>query len=329
MVNTILLQLAALAALHWNPQVSNTTASLRGLRVVSPQVVWASGTQGTFLRTTDGGEHWQSGTVAGAEALDFRDVEAFDAETAYLLASGEGDHSRVYKTSDGGGHWELLLTNPDAKGFYDAIAFGDARHGILLGDPVGGHLVIFTTADGGETWQRRPMPLALDEEGAFAASGTSLIMRGTNDAWFATGGPNGARVFGTHDGGRTWNISEAPFGGTKSAGIFSLAFSDRKHGIAVGGDYQNPQAADHTVAVTHDGGKTWNAAVGKGYRSCVAFWGMNNSIAVGSGGADVSRDGGRVWQHFADINLNAVAGSGEAVWAVGPKGVIVKLASAP
>ena len=76
------------------------------------------------MRTTDGGAHWQGGSVEGAEQLDFRDVEAFDAKTAYLLASGEGAHSRVYKTIDAGLHWEVLLTNPDPKGFLMRWRFG-------------------------------------------------------------------------------------------------------------------------------------------------------------------------------------------------------------
>lgn len=326
MTNMMVLQLAALTGLHWNAQVSQTSASLRGLKAVSPEVVWASGTQGTFLRTIDGGAHWQSGTVAGAETLDFRDVEALDADTAYLLASGEGAKSRVYKTTDGGAHWGLLLTNPDDKGFFDDIALGDEKHGILLGDPVERQFVIYTTADGGDTWQRRPTPLALDDEGAFAASGTSLVMRGMNDAWFATGGPGGGRVFRTHDGGRTWHVAKTQLGGTKTAGVFSLAFSDGKHGVAVGGDYQNPKATEHTVALTRDGGKTWEAAAGLSYRSCVAWLGKGALVAVGTEGSDVSHDGGKTWTHFSDLNLNAVAGSGGMVWAVGPKGTIVKLA---
>jgi photosystem II stability/assembly factor-like uncharacterized protein len=320
-----LLQLVLLA-LSWNPQVSNTTSSLRGLRVVSPLVVWASGTKGTFLTTTDGGLHWSAATVLGAEALDFRDVEAFDANTAYLLASGEGANSRVYKTIDAGTHWDLLLTNPDPKGFFDALAFWDESHAILVGDPVDGHFAIFTTADAGKTWQRQQTPAALDGEGAFAASGTSLITRGSKDAWFASGGPGGGRVFKTVDGGHTWRIAKTPLGGTKSAGIFSIAFPDKKHGVAVGGDYQHAQAAEHTVALTHDGGKTWQAATGLGYRSCIAVLDGKLMIAVGAGGSDVSRDGGRTWTHFSDTSLNAVAGSKGAVWAVGPKGVIVKLA---
>jgi photosystem II stability/assembly factor-like uncharacterized protein len=324
MTNLILFQLAALT-LHWNTQVSNTTASLRGLRVVSAQVVWASGTQGTFLRTTDAGAHWQTGTVPGAETLDFRDVEAFDGESAYLLASGEGSSSRVYKTSDAGTHWKLLLTNSDAKGFFDALAFWDATHAILLGDPVDGHFVIFTTADAGKTWQRQQTPGATDDEGAFAASGTSLVAHGTKEAWFATGGPHGGRVFRTRDGGQTWSVAKTPLGGTKTAGIFSLAFSDNKQGVAVGGDYQNPKAMEQTVALTRDGGKTWAPAAGLSYRSCVAEVGDGTFLAVGTAGADISHDGGHIWQHFSDTNLNAVAGIGGAIWAVGPKGVIVKL----
>lgn len=218
MTNSLLLLLAAVT-LRWNVQISNTSASLRGLRVVSPQIVWASGTKGTFLTTKDGGGHWLAAVVPGAEALDFRDVEAFDADTAYLLASGEGASSRVYKTTDAGTHWVLLLTNHDAKGFFDSIAFWDAAHAILVGDPVDGHFAVFTSADAGKTWQRQQTPEALRDEGAFAASGTSIVAEGKKDAWFATGGPAGARVFRTHDGGRTWGVSNAPLGGTKLRGF--------------------------------------------------------------------------------------------------------------
>jgi photosystem II stability/assembly factor-like uncharacterized protein len=270
--------------------------------------------------------------VPDAEVLDFRDVEAFDANTAYLLASGEGANSRVYKTTDAGGHWELLLTNPDAKGFFDSLAFWDKAHAILVGDPVDGHFVIFTTADAGKTWQRQRAPAALQGEGAFAASGTSIVTHGRKQAWFATGGPAGARVFRTKNGGQTWNVARAPLGGAKTAGIFSLAFADGKRGMAVGGDYQNAKSADHTIALTRDGGKTWtapNSKTGLSYRSGVAALGNKLFIAVGTEGSDVSRDGGQTWEHFSDLSLNAVAGGGGAVWAVGAKGLIVQLAELP
>src|SRR5262245_5708215 len=98
-------------AVQWQTQSSGTTTRLRGVSAVSETVAWASGNNGVYLKTTDGGVSWQAATVPGAEALDFRDVEAFDAETAYLLSIGEGERSRIYKTTDGGKHWQLQFTN--------------------------------------------------------------------------------------------------------------------------------------------------------------------------------------------------------------------------
>ena len=132
-------------AFRWIGQQANTTASLRGLSAISSQVVWASGTGGTYLRTTDGGIHWQTGQVPGGEDLDFRDAEAFDGNSAYLMSSGDGLRSKLFRTSDGGTHWTLVFTNPDRRGFFDAAKFWDPQHGILLGDPVDGHFALFTT----------------------------------------------------------------------------------------------------------------------------------------------------------------------------------------
>ena len=69
---------------QWIRQNVETKASLRGLSVVNEKVIWASGTGGTVIRTIDGGKSWKVMAVPGAEKLDFRDVEAFDAKTAYL-----------------------------------------------------------------------------------------------------------------------------------------------------------------------------------------------------------------------------------------------------
>src|SRR5215471_5277654 len=93
----VLLLFVLPAFAQWHPQKSNTNASLYGLSVVNANVVWVSGTGGTFARTTDGGETWQAGTVAGAEKLDFRNVYAIDDETAYLMSIGKGNESRIYK----------------------------------------------------------------------------------------------------------------------------------------------------------------------------------------------------------------------------------------
>lgn len=322
-----ILSTAVARAQAWVPQESGTTASRRGVSAVSSTVVWASGSKGTYLRTTDGGAHWRVATVAGAADLDFR---AIDERTAYLLSIGSGEKSRIYKTADAGEHWNLIYTNPDPKGFFDALAFWDAAHAIVLGDPVDGHFVILTTSDSGETWQRRKTPAAVPNEGAFAASNTCLLVRGTREVWFGTGGPAGARVFHSADGGQTWSVVKTPIRNDGlSAGIFSLAFSDVRRGIAAGGDYNQTTDTTGNIAITADGGKTWTAPAGtppNGFRSAVEYLADRKMwIATGTSGSDVSRDDGKTWRQFDTGNYNALSLiSSEAGWAVGPKGALAR-----
>jgi photosystem II stability/assembly factor-like uncharacterized protein len=322
---------AALCAQSWTPQVSNTRASLRSVSAVDANVVWASGTGGTYLVTADGGATWRAARVPGAESLDFRGIRAIDARTVYLMSAGSGDKSRIYKTTDAGKHWTLQLTNPDPKGFFDAIAFWDAQHGIVIGDPLDGRAEVRTTDDGGAQWERRDPPAALPNEGAFAASNTCLTLSGTADAWFGTGGPGAARVFHSGDRGRTWTVAATPLRSDgAAAGIFSLAFDTPRHGIAIGGDYSKDKEERQNIAVTNDGGKTWSvpAAAPKGFRSAVAWvpelklW-----IATGTSGSDTSRDGD-AWTAFDTGSYNALAFAGRSVWAVGAQGRIAIFRSA-
>ena len=310
----------------WTPQTSNTESSLRGVSVVNAKVVWASGTKGTYLITTDGGENWKAATVPGAGDMDFRAVRAFDEKTAILMSIGSGEKSRIYKTKDGGGTWDVLYTNPDLRGFFDDIAFWDASHGILLGDQVEGHFVVMTTDDGGENWKRQKTPAAQPKEGAFAASNSCLFTIGLHEVWFGT---SGARVFHSSDGGRKWTVATTPVRHeTPSQGIFSIAFFNPLYGVAVGGDYSKPAEASQNIAVTEDGGKKWSAPETgpSGFRSAITFvpdqkmW-----IAVGTSGSDVSTDKGKTWKQFDKGNYNAMSFIlSYAGWAVGPKGAIAR-----
>ncbi len=319
----------------WQPLDAGTTASFRGLSAVSDDVVWVSGTGGTWGRSTDGGETWTTATVPGAEELDFRDVDAFDATTAYLMSAGPGEVSRIYKTADGGETWTLQHTNPSPEGFYDGMAFWDAERGLLYGDPVGGRFTVLTTADGGATWSPVPakgMPPALEGEAGFAASGSGVAVTGGGHAWFGTGGPE-ARVFRSADYGRSWSVASTPMlGGESSTGIFSLAFSDPMRGVAVGGDYRQPEATAGNAALTRDGGISWLAAGSPpaGYRSGVAYApGAQGRalIAVGTSGSDLSLDGGETWSPLGTENLNAIAFGGTTcgAWAAGPEGRLARL----
>ncbi len=337
----------------WRPLDGGTTASFRGLSVVGDNaVVWVSGTGGTWGRTIDGGATWVMQAVPGAEDLDFRDVDAFSQDTAYLMSAGPGELSRIYKTVDGGMTWDLQFTNPWPEGFFDGMAFWDVDHGLVYGDPVEGRFMVLTTRDGGATWQRVPadgMPPALEAEAGFAASGTGVAVEAGGYAWFGTGGTE-ARVFRSGDHGQSWQVASTPMlAGESSMGIFSLAFAGADQGLAVGGDYTQPEAAVRHAARSIDGGVTWTlieSSPPSGYRSAVAFAPGSNgrvAIAVGTSGADLSLDGGITWEALGTENYNSVAFgnsvafsnsvafgvSGRASicggWAAGPEGRLGKL----
>jgi photosystem II stability/assembly factor-like uncharacterized protein len=311
------------------PQNSGTDVQLRGISAVSGKVAWASGAKGTVLRTIDGGATWQKLEIVGTEALDFRDIQAFDQNTAFVLSIGPGDQSRIYKTEDGGKIWQRQFTNADPKAFYDCFAFWDSKHGIALSDSVDSKFPLLATTDGAN-WNPvavKKMPAALPNEGAFAASGTCIATFGKNDVWFGTGGP-AARVFHSADRGQTWTVAETPIiHGAATQGIFSLAFWSAKDGVAVGGDYKEPTKAQSMAAFTQDGGKTWTLAAHppSGYRSAVAVGTSNTLVAVGTSGADVSLDSGNNWSALFTEDLNALALNGNLGWAVGPNGKIVLL----
>jgi photosystem II stability/assembly factor-like uncharacterized protein len=314
---------------QWIKQTVNTTASFRGLSVVSEKVIWASGTGGTVIRSIDGGKSWNVVTVPGAEKLDFRDIEAFDTSTAYILSIGNGESSRIYKTIDGGATWKQQFVNKNEKAFFDAVACWDARNCIAMSDPVDGHYVLISTDDG-ENWKpivSNQMPAAKDGEAAFAASGTCLYIGPKGDVYLVSGG-NDARVFRSSDRGSTWTVANTPIlKGTPGSGVFSIAFRNDLHGTIVGGNYEKPNEVKNTVAFSRDGGKSWYDGEGlSGYRSSVAYIDDKTTIAVGTNGTDISHDRGGAWKKIGGEDLNAVQAKGrKAVWAVGPKGAVYKL----
>lgn len=320
-----LLLASTLFAQTYTVQKSNAEESLRGLSAPSSEVIWASGTHGTYLRSTDGGRSWLATQVPGAEALDFRDVEAFDADLVYLLSIGPGEQSRIYKTTNSGKTWNLQFTNKNPKGFFDCMAFWDRDRGIAIGDPVDGRFELIKTADGGKNWDAIPGPTALPGEGAFAASGTCVAVHGKTDVWFGSGGA--ARVFHSADSGKTWEVFPTPLAhGNDSSGIFSIAFQDELHGVIAGGDYKQPAVSGPNLAFTDDGGKTWKLASisPQWYVSAIAL--SKTIFAVGTAhAAFASAVTDKSWQQVWDLNLNAVTfyAPNKAI-AVGPKGLIVR-----
>lgn len=315
----------------WTSQNPGIDTNLRGLSAAysldsagtRSRVVWTSGSHGVILRSMsmDHGTNWARLTVAGGEDLDFRAIRAFDARTAYVMSIGNGDQSRIYKTTDGGVNWKLQYQDIRPGFFLDALVCASEKDCFALSDPVEGKFLLLRNVDG-DHWtelSRDEMPAALANEGAFAASGTSIALCGSDDIYIGTGGP-AARVFHSADRGRTWSVADTPIlSGEASFGIFSVTCSGNSV-IVVGGDYKNVNRSDRVAAYSMDAGKTWKLATQQpgGFRSGVALVAGRLLVAVGPNGEDVSTDQGVTWTHSGSLNLNAITALDSlSVWAVG------------
>ncbi|WP_433334634.1 WD40/YVTN/BNR-like repeat-containing protein [Spirillospora sp. CA-294931] len=316
----------------WRLTPTGVDSRFRGLAAVSRKVAWVAGSGGAVLRTTDAGRTWRQVGPADAKGLELRDIEAFDAKRAVVLAIGEGEASRVYRTSDGGRTWTLGFKNDDPRAFYDCMTFFDSRHGLAMSDPVDGRFRIISTRDAGRTWKVLPgtrMPAALEGEAGFAASGQCLVSHGSRDVWLATGGGSRSRVFHSRDRGLSWTVADTPLPSGAAQGVFAVAFRDSRHGIAVGGDYRPGQPSPTAAATTSDGGRTWRAAPRPPaeYRSGVVWprYAGPAAVAVGPTGSDLTLDSGRTWTRFDTGSFDTVdCASDGGCWAAGEKGRVAR-----
>jgi len=307
----------------------------RGLASRGEQV-WASGRAGTFARSSDGGRSWTAGTIPGAETLFLVDVEALGRDTACVLGTSfDGGVGRVYRTTDGGNAWAVTYAIEHPAVFLDGMAFWDAQHGLAFGDPVDGAFFVLRTDDGCASWTEVPagaLPTPLEGEAGFAASGTAITVAGTDHAWIGTGGGNVARVLRSDDRGRTWTAVPTPMSAGPATGIFGVAFVDTLSGIAVGGNYQQPEAGT-PVLTTTDGGRSWHPAgtpapPGVQY-GIVALRDPEVVVAAGPRGMGYSRDRGASWTPVDTLYAFGLHGKDGRVWASGPSGWIARLELRP
>jgi len=318
---------------RWETQKSNTQASIRGISAVDNRTCWISGSNGTFARTTDGGQTWSTSQIQGYEDLDFRDIEAFDENTALVLSAGQP--AKIFKTTDGGTTWKEKYSNQREGIFFDAMAFWNKEKGIAVSDPIDGRFFLIRTFDSGENWEEIPTefcPSALDNEAGFAASGTCLTVQKEGLVWFGSGGAV-ARIHHSSDSGSSWIVYETPLlSGLPSQGIFSVSFRDKDHGIIVGGDYRSPENRNQCMALTEDGGRSWTGSQTqgfRGYRSCVSFvpGTLSTYIAIGRGGSDITLDNGKSWNPLNNDGYFclSIEKTGRVAWAAGADGRIAKL----
>jgi photosystem II stability/assembly factor-like uncharacterized protein len=312
---------------------SGYKASFRGLSVVSDEIVWVSGSNGTVGRSMNGGKDWKWITVKGFEKKDFRDIEAFSSTKAILLCIESPGH--ILLTEDGGENWKTVYTDTAKKVFFDAMSFYDDQHGVLIGDPLEDKPYLLFTEDGGYTWNKPSsyaglifVPQVSEGESFFAASGTNIIYLNKHNFICVTGGKK-SRFFYNGD------MYDLPLNqGKESTGANSIArwenrIPQKVRMMIAGGDFSAENTRDGNFLYSHDGGNTWKvpAIAPFGYRSCATFIDENRAITCGTSGVDYSTDGGNTWKNISKIGFHVAqkAKKGSIVFLAGGRGRIAKL----
>lgn len=310
--------------------------SIRGLSVVNDETFWVSGTDGTIGISKNAGKNIEWLTVPGYEKRDFRDVEAFDAKTAIIMAID--NPAVILKTYDGGKSWKQVYEKEMTGMFLDAMAF-DGNHGVCVGDPIDGRLWVIESFDAGNTWQENPLelrPKAAAGEAIFAASGSNIqfIKDDRKYNWsFVTGGKKSSVIKMSNDP-KTLPLIEqlAMTQGKESTGAFSWAINGKKIFI-VGGDFASPNIDSGNHIFSVDGGKKWMTLPQslKGFKSCVVWMDANMLIACGTTGVAVSQlkddNTAMIWKDLTEQPFHVVqkAKKGMAIYLAGPGGVVATL----
>lgn len=301
-----------------------TKSNIRGLFMVNDSIGWASASSGTFLRFSN--RKWAADSIPNYTHQDFRDVHAFDENTALLMAAG--DEGKILRTEDGGKTWSEVYTNLSEGIFLDGMDF-HKNVGYCYGDPIDGKFVVVKSEDFGKTWKEvesDSLPSSLQKEAGFAASGTGII-QSPESIIIATGGDSIARIL-KNENNNGWAFYNTPIRSAEGCGIFSIA-KTKTSLIAVGGCYLDSTNREAASAVSFDNGTTWKLlsenGVG-GYRSCVAYSDKAEIlIACGRTGIDISYDFGESWEPISEEGYYTCSLADSIGWLMGKRGKMAQI----
>jgi photosystem II stability/assembly factor-like uncharacterized protein len=191
------------------------------------------------------------------------DIFFVDAQTGFY-GNGAG---KIFKTTDGGANWTLVLNKPGtyirALGFVDANLGFAGNIGTEYFPGVTDTTPLYRTVDGGVNWSPVTNISGPEVKGLCAIDvlKTEFINAGVLQhrtvvhAAGRVGGP--AFLIRSLDGGINWkSIDMNPH----LAAITDVKFFDEMNGVVVGGDDADIERSHAVVALTHDGGQTWQRA---------------------------------------------------------------------
>lgn len=316
---------------QWTMQNSNFATSSRGIKFLHPvdtNVVWATGYDGVtptnyiceYTRTSDGGNNWISGVMAGyTTGYGTSMICGYDALTAWVpVFNSTSGGGAILKTTDGGTTWaaQTTATFTAPNGFPNVVHFWNADTGFCMGDPNDGYFEIYTTTNGGTNWVRvNSTDIPANVSGEYGVTGYLSVVGST--VWFST---NKSNIFKSSDYGQTWSLITTPIVADKQ---FAVKFRSLNDGII------RMNESPYSTYETHDGGATWTMLGynGNWYNNdfCYVPGTTDTWVSVGADattpfmGISYSTDGGHNWTNFANMDttqhLTVAFATNEIGWA--------------
>ncbi len=279
----------------------NDKISIRAIEL-HDQKVWYSGTDSKFGFVDVEKPENQKQIILSEKKLQFRTLGQ-DKNSFYAInIESPAEFFKIDKKSL---KYEVVFRDTAKTAFYDALHFVSDRLAYTFSDPDQNHLLKLMVFRNG-SWAKAANKITLQEgEAAFAASNTNIAST-ANTVWIATGG-KASRILKLNLKAITFEIFNTPvIQGESSQGIYSIDFLNDKFGIAVGGDYTKPEANINNIAITNDGGKTWQIQASgnnAGYTTCVKIKPGSKGkemISVGDKHISYSSDFGKTWTKISD-----------------------------
>jgi photosystem II stability/assembly factor-like uncharacterized protein len=301
-----------LAAQHKNFSVDSvytqTTTLIIGLDSWDSKYIWASGTNGTILRSADGGNSWKEHIYEKADSLQFRAIKALSATEALVMSAGEGAASQLFQFSTKDG-WKHLYSMANEDGFLDAIELFPNGTAIAYGDAIDSSYFILLSDETFSNWKRiYKTPIPGVSEGGFASSGTNIAIGQNGKAWIGTGAGGNANVLISEDYGETWTREETPMVKGEAAGITAIR-QHKNYLFIAGGDLAISEEYTNNLFLSDTNGKQWQALdqpLTKGAFYGAALNTYNEAfqyIVCGPAGADIWLSSEVGWQKISDHNL--------------------------
>jgi photosystem II stability/assembly factor-like uncharacterized protein len=231
----------------WQYMDTGAGVPLNAVCFVDEKTGYAVGYEGTIIKTTDGGETWNS-IIDHNWQRNLQSVFFIDKNTGFVVG-GDEDFAQynqvILKTIDAGSSWDEYEN--DNTFTLNSIFFVNQD----IGFACGGNSNLVKTIDGGKTWINSNSGINEDLCSIYFVSAETGYCVGED-----------AVIYKTTNQGDTWVQQVSGFENRLEYDLHSVLFVDTNNGIAVGGkgwdyDYHGQFYKYGIVLKTTDGGKNW------------------------------------------------------------------------